>query len=411
MNYKLTDRLVGGLEAPAVGHRIHWDEEIKGLGLRITARNSRAFVLRYATRGRERRLTLGRWPVVSTAKARKLAIQTLGRVMAGHDPLDARRQSETSGTVNALCDRYLDEYVDVRCRPSTQKEFRRLIDTSIRPRLGGLRVDAVTSADVARLHHAMRDTPRQANIALAILHRLFHFAEVWKLKTEGQNPARHIERYPETRRDRFLSDAELGRIGGALKEAEAVGRIAQPIIDAIRLLLMSGLRLSEALHLRWEDVDLANCRLTVRDGKTGKREHPVSGTVALYLAAVREKNGASPWVLPSPTDPTRHLPKWTLENFWRNLRARLGLTDVRLHDARHTTATHAASLGGNAFLIRDLLGHSTVAMSARYANRNLAPVAILAGKVSDHVAGALGLQFGGQSAEVITLPGKAKGSG
>ncbi|NYZ13558.1 site-specific integrase [Azospirillum sp. RWY-5-1] len=147
-----------------------------------------------------------------------------------------------------------------------------------------------------------------------------------------------------------------------------------------------GRRTRRAPGLRWEDVDLEQGLLRIRDGKAGARVHPVGSTTVAFLS---ERPRTSPWFLPAASDPEEPLSASTLEHAWTRIRARAGLPDVRLHDLRHTVGTYVGQAGANAFLVRDKLGHKTLAMTGRYVNRDARPLRDLSDRVESRVMGAL----------------------
>ena len=195
------------------------------------------------------------------------------QVLDGVDPLADRQARREAPTVNDLLDRYLAEHVAKKNKRTTRASVEQLVARFIRPALGGHKIAAITRDDLARLHGAMSDTPRQANFALAVCSKAFNLAERWGWRSVGAgNPCRLIERYDEAERDRFLSVEALGHLGAALRVAESEGlpwklgparptskhlprserqrtRVAGVIIAAIELLLFTGLRRGEALEL------------------------------------------------------------------------------------------------------------------------------------------------------------------
>ena len=104
-----------------------------------------------------------------------------------------------------------------------------------------------------------------------MLSKMMNLAEVWGLRLDGSNPCRHIKRYKEKKRKRYLNGDELERLGRVLEQVEADGSAFPPVVAAIRLLIFTGARLSEILHLRWEDVDLQKGLLLLPDSKTGAK--------------------------------------------------------------------------------------------------------------------------------------------
>ena len=159
----------------------------------------------------------------------------------------------------------------------------------ILPALGKLKICDITRADVARLHHSLRATPVAANRCLALLSTMMNLAEKWGLRADGTNPTRHIEKYPERKRERFLSDAELTRLGAELASSERAG-VHPSVIVAIRLLIFTGCRRDEILKLQWDYVDFERGCLRLPDSKTGAKLVPL-GAPALELLERLPRNG------------------------------------------------------------------------------------------------------------------------
>ncbi|MGJ0391163.1 MAG: tyrosine-type recombinase/integrase [Methylocystis sp.] len=393
---KITKRLIDGLGEIA-GRQIIWDSEIRGFGLLALPSGVRSFIVQYRNEtGRQRRLTLGRYGVITADEARKAARDALSTVAKGADPAEQRQAQRSAPLVSDLLDRYLSHHVAVHNSARMAESARLSIEKHIVPRLGSLRVVSVTRQDVLKLHRAMEATPRQANLTLAVLSKAFSLAELWGLRPDGSNPCRKVPRYPENARERFFSNEELSRLGAALREAESPGLpwheregakakhrakeenrvtpVSPRALAAIRLLLFTGARLSEILELRWEHVDFEGGTIALPDRKGGaRRAHPVSSIALTLLADLPQEEG-SPWVLPAPLDATKSLSKSVVENAWQRVRFRAAVPDVRLHDLRHTVGTFASQAGVNAFHVRDLLRHSNIAVTARYANRDSDPI-------------------------------------
>jgi integrase len=134
-------------------------------------------------------------------------------------------------------------------------EDSRLIEDFVKPALGRRKIRAVTGLEIVRLHNSLQETPYQANRVLAVVSRMFNLAERWGLRPGGSNPVRHVDRFAERKRERFLSEAELARLGKALADAEQARTETAATIAAIRLLVFTGCRLGEILRLRWAQVD------------------------------------------------------------------------------------------------------------------------------------------------------------
>lgn len=401
MRGKITKRTVDALE-PGPTDGFVWDTHLMGFGCKITPAGKRVYIVQYRLGGRgapTKRLTLGEHGELTPDEARAKAKRALGAVADGKDPGAEKKAKRQKGkTVAALCDEYLAQHVEPKNKASTAREFRRLVETHIKPRLGRLEVGKVARADVAKLHHEMRETPRQANQALAVLSKMFRLAEAWGLRPDGSNPSRLVQRYKETKRERFLSDAELARLGATLNEAESTKSEAPATMAAIRLAALTGCRVGELLRLQWDDIDAEQSALVIRDGKTGGRLHSIGAETLAFLAALPRREGC-PWVLADP-ETNAPLSISALEHAWARIRKRAGLDDARLHDMRHTVGTFAGQTGANAFLVRDKLGHKTLAMTGRYVSRDADPMRALSDKVEGRIAAAMG---NGAPADVVPL--------
>jgi integrase len=257
----------------------------------------------------------------------------------------------------------MQEYVPHRCKPSTQAEYRRSVDLFIKPRIGNLKLVDVKRADVARLHHDLRHIPYQANRTLGVLSIMFTLAAGdWGLLPDGFNPCWHIKRYPERKRERFLAPNEYERLWATLAEIEAEQPAMLPAVNAIRLLALTGCRLSEIQKLRWEHV--RDATLELPDGKNGARRVYL-GPAAVNVLGSIERLPDNPFVITGQR-PGAHL--IDLQRPWRRVRARAGLSGVRIHDLRHSFASTALASGESLVMIGKLLGHKQVQTTARYAH-------------------------------------------
>jgi integrase len=123
-------------------------------------------------------------------------------------------------------------------------------------------------------------------------------AEQWDERAAGSNPCRHIKKYAEASRERFLSAEELTAFSEALATVERDNAEPPCALAAIRLLILTGCRLSEILSLRWEWVDEEQACLRLPDSKTGAKTIPL-GAPALKLLIELPRQGGSPYVLPA----------------------------------------------------------------------------------------------------------------
>lgn len=383
---KLTKRRVDAAE-PAEKEYFIWDDDVPGFGLRVLPSGRKSYVVQYRAGRRPRRMSLGPSSVLTCEQARSRAITILAAVRNGEDPAADRAARSSAMTVKELSERFDREHIAIRIKASTAKEYRRNLRRFIVPALGRLSVAEVTRADVAKFHHDLRHIPYQANRCLEVVSKMFGLAEMWGLRPDGSNPRKHIKKYPEEKRERFLSAAELRRLGEVLREMENEGIELASAILAVRLLIVTGCRLNEIMTLQWAYVDLAERVLRLPDSKTGaKVVHLGQPAIDLLEGAKRIKG--NPWVV-TGTLPGQRLSD--LQPFWQRVRTRAGLKDVRIHDLRHTFASTAVSAGQGLPMIGKLLGHTQVQTTARYAHLAADPVRTAANAVAINLAQAIGV--------------------
>lgn len=381
---KLTKRIVDAAEIRATEYFI-WDDDIPGFGLRVLPSKRKSYIVQYRAGRRSRRMSLGLSTVLTCEQARTRAIAIIAAAKNGEDPAAKRDADRQAITVKELAERFDKEHIAVRVKESTAKGYRRMLERVIVPALGRHRVTEVTRADIAKIHHDLRHIPYDANRCLEIISKMFSLAEMWGLRPEGTNPRKHIKKYPEEKRERFLSAAELRRVGEVLREMEDEGVELPSAIAAVRLLILTGCRLGEIMTLKWEYVDFAGKALRLPDSKTGAKVVHL-GQPAVEVLQKIERVEKNPWVIVG-TKPGACLSD--LQPFWQRVRARAGLKDVRIHDLRHTFASTAVAAGQGLPMIGKLLGHTQVQTTARYAHLAADPVRTAADSISKRLAEAM----------------------
>ncbi len=363
MTERLTDRTVAKLPLPATGNTIYFDSEVGGLAVRVTAGGCRSFVLCYRTRAaRQRRYTIGAFPDWTVTAARAEARELKQQIDRGGDPLSERVADREAPTIADLCQRFIDEHLPKR-RPSTRTNYAAAIKNVILPKLGAIKVADVTFADVDTLHRKVTKdgAPVQANRILAQLSKMFSLAIKWRWRAD--NPCRGVEKNHEERRERYLSAAELRRLGETLdkfhdKQAAAV----------VALLLLTGSRVGEVLTMRWQDLDLNDGVWTKPSAHTKqKRIHrlPLSEPARALLAKLRAGDGLDGYVFPGISR-TGH--RYEIKEAWTEICTLADIKNARIHDLRHTHASILVSAGYSLPVIGALLGHSQASTTHRYAH-------------------------------------------
>ncbi len=373
---RLTDAAIARLR-PREREYTLWDSRVPGLGVRVRSTGGRSYVLLLEAGGRTRRVSLGPVSLKGIAEVRREC----------HARRASPEPAETAAPTRAVP--LFREFVEGewrrahfdRYKPSTKKGVRSVLAARILPAFGARPVDRITPAQVGRWFDAYsRTAPGNANHALALFRQIMNVAIARGLIET--NPARGLKRNRRPALTRFLSREEIGRLHRVLdRQTRKSGRQQA---DIIRLLLLTGCRRGEIVQLRWSAVQ--DDMLVLADSKTGPRTVPLNTQARRILE--RQRRDGSQFVFPSPFDPAR--PRRPDLRLWYRVRREAGIEDVRLHDLRHTHASHAVMNGVPVPVVSRLLGHSNVRMTLRYAHlgdRDIEAAAERIGKAMARIMG------------------------
>lgn len=416
MAQRLSERLIRDLPAPESGNRVTYDSEVPGFGVRVTAGGARSFVLNYRAAGRERRMTIGRFPAWGLEAARREAKKRRQEIDTGADPLRERSDLRSAPTVADLCDRYIEEHLPEK-RAMSAADDRSMIDKIIRPRLGAEKLTSIDRTAIVKLHRSLTaTTPYRANRVLALLSKMFNLAIAWDWRTD--NPAKGVKKNKEAKRKRYLSPDEIARLTATLAD-----HADQSAANIVRLLLLTGARRGEVLQAQWPQFDLKGGKWTKPSAMTKQDEEhvvPLSDGALTLLngileAAPRDDEGrlVSSFVFPGPRSGAA---RTEIKDEWRTIALAAGLYDelpatkkggkpvrkvnCRLHDLRHTYASLLVSAGLSLPIIGALLGHTQASTTHRYAHLMDDPLRAATNTVSAVVTGK-------KSGEVIPMRGAA----
>lgn len=380
---RLTKRSVDALKAKSKDYFV-WDSVLVGFGVRVLPSGAKTYQVQYRKGGRTRRSSIGRHGVVTVEQARTTAKEILGQVAGGLDPIEEIALERMAPSVADLCDRFIEVHVDLHLKPSTARDYRSTIRRMIKPALGRFKVADVARKDIANLHYAHRETPIQANRMLSVLSKLFNMAELWGLRLDGTNPCRHVPKYKENKRERYLSQDEIQRLGDVLQRCEADGSETPHVATAFRLLLLTGCRLTEIQTARWDYVTERGLELP--DSKVGRRCVPLPNAARAVLSTLPRTAG-HPFIIEGKL---RNAHITDLQHPWRRIRELAGLDDVRIHDLRHTYASIAVSGGMPIQMVGRLLGHTQLQTTLRYAHLADDPIRAAAEQNSAAIFASLG---------------------
>jgi integrase len=389
-----------------------WDAAVAGFGARRQRSQSVAYVLFYRTEdGRQRWYTIGRhgspWtPDTARAEAQRL----LGKVKNGSDPAALKHSKRRAATVSELCDLYLADAQTGRLltRRKVSKKASTLaidvgrIERHIKPLLGQHKVTAVTREDVDAFMHdvavgktagnsktakkrglaRVRGGKGAATRAIGLLGGIFTYAVNHRMRAD--NPVRGLTRFADGKRDRRLQGEEYADLGNALRKAEDEN-IWPSAIAVTRFLALTGWRRSEALGLRWSEIDLLRRTATLIDTKTGRSIRPLSNAACDVL---RTLTRSGELVFPATRG---NGPMVGFTKLWTKIR-KLGAlpSDITAHTLRHSFASLAGDLGCAESTIAALVGHKGRTVTSRYVHAADGVLLAAADLVADSTASLMG---------------------
>lgn len=330
-----------------------WDTRVPGLGVRVRPSGSRTYVHHRTSAAGARKVSLGPATLRGIEEVRRACLASATAEPAGRNDAPLLRDFVAGAWKRACYERW---------KPSTQKTTRSALESQLLPVFGALRLDRITRIMVVRWYETYsRTAPGGANQVLSLLRQILNHALV--CGHVATNPARNLRRNPRPKRTRFLSREEIRSLHRALDRHATRSVSMRQQADIIRLLLLTGCRKNEIVRLRWREVD--GDRLNLIDAKTGPR--PVLLNAQARTLIERQTHRAdSPWVFPSVRTSAR--PQGDGLPLWYTVRREAGIEDVRLHDLRHSVATHAVMAGVALPVVARLLGHRDPSMTLRYAH-------------------------------------------
>lgn len=386
---KLSEKLLRDAELLEGKSYQIFDTEILGLAAKVQCSGTRTFTLDYRFAGRQRRMTIGRWPEWSVTAARERAKELRRMIDEGFDPLSQREDLREAPRIKDMIDRYIREHLP-KLAPANAGDQISMLRKMLEPAWGTRLVTDITKSDVAkfldfvaegrprpykqkpnnraRKLQGHKPTPVRANRMGEILRKMFTLAMEWEWRSD--NPAQGFHRRIEHARERFLSPEELVRLAAVLDTAED-----QRAASIIRMCMLTGARVGEVRTARFEQFNLDYAIWSKPASTTKQRKiHrvPISQDV---VTIVRQRQLVVPkgnsWLFPGDAigKPIREI-----RRFWLKVQRDADLPDVRIHDLRHTFASLLVSGGASLEIIGRLLGHSQMQTTQRYAHLMESPL-------------------------------------
>lgn len=392
LTFSITEDFIQRLK-PTDRDQLFFDENEKGFGVRLTKGGVVSFVLNYRFKGRDRRVTLGNlpdryWPRFKVKEARAAAKEMKAAITNEHDPITERQSAQRELTVDDLADLFI-EHAELHRRPITVRDYKAMLRRIIRPRLGALKISAVTRTDVQKLHSSLKKTPYYANRCLALVSAIWNYAKSQEPPLAQVNPAEHVQKFDEDKREAMFTDSQVQALERALSDyperqaatrkdpdaAKLAREQAAALVSAIRLMLYTGARHSEITKAKWADFHLEASSpywLLPAHSTKGKKPHHIrlNQHALAAIQSLTRKTGCE-YLFPGDSDGHRE----TLRKPWDDIRKAAKLPeDFRLHDLRHNYASMLVSAGVPIYTVQKMIGHSQIQTTQRYAH--LAPEAL-----------------------------------
>lgn len=391
---RISKRAVDALRCRAGEDRqFLWDDAVAGFGVAAFPSGKKVYVAQFRKDGRSRRITIGEHGRLTPDEARSQAKKLLGAVETGVDPIEQRRAARGVRRFREIADEFMQKHVASKRKDRTRYEYGLLLNVHILPVLGSRRIVDIRRHDVARLHSSLSDRPFTANRCLALISSIWTWASRRDEVQFGNNPAKGIERNPENGRERYLTGDEFARLGDVLRIAETMGlpwsvdetkakaknapkldkrrTIADPFaVAAVRLLILTGARLREILHARWENVDFERGIIHLTNSKTGRKPIYLSSAALAILSDLPRVEG-NPHVIPGGIAGRARV---DLKRPWAAILKAAKLQGTRLHDLRHSFASIGAGASMGLPIIGRLLGQRQPQTTARYAHLQADPL-------------------------------------
>ena len=345
-----------------------WDDKISGFGVKVTPKGRKVYIFQYRFGGRSsktRRITIGKHSSITASQARDKAKTYDGDLANGKDPLaksDAKRKEKSLAEIGTI---FITEYV-CNLKPRTQAEYKRVFSSYIPNKFLKKSIEEITQRHIELIKNGLVENPYGANRTIRVLSKMFNWAIDNGFYSGSANPCARVKKYKEREVQRYLNSQEFKRLNEELERELEIGTSSLAVyqVAAIRLLCLTGCRLSEILELKWEQVNIEHELLLLPDSKTGSKPVKLNDAAINMLNNIPKKEN-NPYVICGDKDGS-HLVN--IQKPWRRIRGRANLEDVRIHDLRHSFASLGLGGGLSLPIIGKLLGHKNPKTTARYAH-------------------------------------------
>lgn len=340
-----------------------FDSNCKGLMVEVRRTGHKTYYLRYQNqRGRTRQLKIADERDVTLSQARQLADGLRNKIAMGEDPL------EEKAVLRQVCT--FAEFIDQQYLPYV-KSYKRswdcdvsLLKNHLLPRFGRNYMDEITRQDIQKMHHDRRAAgaaPGSANRLLIMMRYIFNLAIKWEVPGIKVNPCKGVPLMEENNKmERYLSVEEAQRLYESVCKSE--NTMLKYIVP---MLILTGARKREVLDAKWQDFDFSRRIWRIPMSKSGKARHVPLSDGALTLLSTMPRKPDCDWTF---ANPETGKPYVSIFYAWNTARKNAGLSDVRMHDLRHSFASLLINSGRTLYEVQHILGHTQVKTTQRYAH-------------------------------------------
>ena len=340
----------------------YFDTKTTGLVVQILKSGRKTFYLRYQDkRGKTVQKKLGNAAILKLAQVREVAIKNLAQVALGEDPFVDQTLLKAIPKLSVFIEGQYLPYIKTYKR--SWKDDVGLITNHINPNFGDLYMDELSKQAVVQFINEKKRThaPGSINRVIVLLRYIYNLAIAWETVGISKNPTKGIPLLKtNARKERYLSGEEAKHL------IESLGQSDNPMLQYIvPMLILTGARKNEVLYARWEDFNLEQRIWRIPMSKSGKARHvPISDGALLLLETIPRTEGC-PWIF---ANPKTQAPYKSFYASWNSARKSVGLSDVRIHDLRHSFASFLVNSGRSLYEVQKILGHAQISTTQRYAH-------------------------------------------
>ncbi|MFZ2315999.1 MAG: tyrosine-type recombinase/integrase [Gammaproteobacteria bacterium] len=339
-----------------------------GFAIRVFPSGEKSWVFIYTHESRKRRMTLGSYPALSLADARKRHREALTKLAAGKDPGLLKKHQKIEARLSATIEDLINEYIEKWAKPRKRswKEDKRMLDKDVKPLWGKRKAKDITKRDIILLLDDIKErgAPIASNRTLACVRRMFNFAiERDIIQSSPCVSVKAVAK--ENRRDRCLSVNEVKQLWHGLNDA----KMSELTRLTLKLQLVTAQRKGEIISAEWEEVDLTTNWWTIpaHKAKNGYPHRvPLSALAIEILTQVKRLSDGSPWLFPSPTTSTHIQGESIAYAVRRSLPKLDGVNPFTPHDIRRAAATHMTAMGISRLVVSKILNHVDNTVTAIY---------------------------------------------